>query len=125
MTFAKEVALANEVEGADRAAKITTYGSGDGATGAPVLKMNPARYKKKKSLFPKGKCMRCGKTSHTSKECRFSKAQCHYCHMTGHLASVCLKNKRDKKEEVGVITAEKPVQKINSAPGYNPCSLLD
>ena len=116
LTFAKTVALANEIEGADRAAKITTYGSRDGATGAPVLKMNPARSKKDKSLVPKGKCMRCG----TSQECRFSKSQCHYCHKTGHLTSVCLKKKRDKKEKVGVITAEKPVHRINSVPVNNP-----
>ena len=111
LTFAKVVALANEIEGADRAAKIMTYGSGEGATGTPVLKMNPARSKGEKSLVPKGKCMRCGKTNHTSKECRFSKAQCQYCNKTGHLASVCLKKKRNKKEEVRVITAEKPVQR--------------
>ena len=45
LTFAKAVALANEIKGVDRAAKITTYGSGEGATTAPVLKMNPARPK--------------------------------------------------------------------------------
>ena len=123
LTFAKAVTLANEIEGADRAAKITTYGPGDGATGAPVLKMNPARSKGEKSLVPKGKCMRCGKTNHASKDCRFSKAQCHYCNKTGHLASVCLKKKRDKKEEVKVITTDRPVQRINSVPGSNPVRL--
>ena len=46
LTFAKAVALANEIEGANRAVKITTYGSGDGAPGTPVLKMNLARTKK-------------------------------------------------------------------------------
>ena len=123
LTFAKAVALVNEIEGADRAAKITMYGSGERATGTPVLKMNPAKYKGEKPLAPKGKCMRCGKTNHTSKECRFSKAQCHYCHKTGHLASVCLQKKEDKKEEVKVITSKKPVQRINSVPGNNPARL--
>ena len=123
LMFAKAVALANEIEGADRTAKITTYGSGDEATGAPVLNMNPVRSKGEKSLIPKGKCMRCGKTNHTSKECQFGKAQRHYCNKTGHLASVYMKKKKDKKEEVRVITAEKPVQRINSVPGNNPARL--
>ena len=122
LTFAKAVALANEIEGADRAAKITTYGSGEGAT--PVFKVNPARKKGEKPPALKAKfCMRCGKTNHTSMECRFSKAQCHYCHKTGHLASVCLKKKKDKKEEVKVITSERPVQRINSVPGNHPARL--
>ena len=98
LTFAKAVTLATEIEGANREAKIAMYGSDEGATGAPVLKMNPARSRGVKSIVPKGKCILCVKTNHTSKECRFSKAQCHYCNKTGHQASVCLKKKRDKKE---------------------------
>ena len=121
LTFAIAVALANEIEGADRAAKITTYGSGEGAT--PVFKVNPARNKGEKPLALKGKCMRCGKSNHPSKVCRFSKAQCHYCQKTGHLASVCLKKKKDKKEEVKVITSKRPVQRINSVPGNHPARL--
>ena len=36
---------------------------------------------------------------------------------------MCLKTKRNKKEEVGVITAKKPVQRINSVPGNNPAQV--
>ena len=54
LAFAKSVALANEIEGADRAAKITTYSSGEGATSAPVLKMNPARSKGESLQSKKG-----------------------------------------------------------------------
>ena len=39
LMFAIAVALANEIEGTDRAVKITTYGSGEGVTGRPVLKI--------------------------------------------------------------------------------------
>ena len=88
LTFVKAVALANEIEEADRAAKVTTYGSGEGATGSSVFKVNLAKSKGENPLARKGKCMRCGKTTHTSAECRFIKAQCHYCNKTGHLASV-------------------------------------
>ena len=40
------------------------------------------------------------------------------------ITGVCVfKKKGDKKEEVGVIKVEKPVQRINSVPGRNPARL--
>ena len=122
LTFSKAVALAIEIEEADKAARWTTCV--DGAASTPVYKVSPVRKSKGEKLSsPKRECGRCGKTGHFAKDCKFLKAQCYYCRKRGHLASVCLQRKRDRKEKVGVIVAKKPVQRINSVPGTNPARL--
>ena len=120
LTFSKAVALANEIEGADRAAKQTTFEDGTSCT--PVFRMRPASSKEEKRPVPKGKCMRCGQKGHFARDCQFAKARCHYCKKTGHLASVCLKKKKDQKDKVSLITSvrKRPVQKIRPDPSDDP-----
>ena len=55
--FAQTVALAHEIEGAARAAKATAYGEGVSDIGAPVLKVDGEKPKRRKPPIPKGVCM--------------------------------------------------------------------
>ena len=50
-----------------------------------------------------GKCMRCGKTNHTSDKCFYKETQCSKCKKIGHLARVCMSGQTQSDRRVHAI----------------------
>ena len=121
LTFARAMDLVAEMEEAAKVAKETVYGPKATDTSSSVYKVKPSkvspRQKTGKSTFPfpKGTCLRCGRTDHFAKDCQFIDTTCHYCIKKEHLEAVCMK----KKGRIGYIT-EKPVKIIKNIPGNDP-----